>query len=252
MINRTRIHAILICLLFIVIGIKAETSPFINTSFEQALTQAQKEGKPLFVKFYASWCAPCKWMEETTLQDEGIKNLLTNDYVSIKVNVDDFDGFTIKSKYEVRYLPTMIVFKNGRILERIEESLGINQLTKILDRNKTPIDLNVQKKPVNISPREISRPATEQSALEKESELRSLDHIYRVQVGVYSKYEGAVKIMNELSLKTFEQVQIVEDIKGNQKIYKVVIGHFINTDGAERLRSSFKKDYNIESIVVKA
>jgi hypothetical protein len=191
-------------------------------------------------------------MEETTLQDEGVKSLLINDYVSIKVNIDDFDGFALKSKYEVRYLPTIIIFKNGRIMERLEESVGISRMTNLLERNKMSQPVSVNKKPENTSPREVNNRKFETPTSEEtESALKPNNHMYRVQAGVFSKYENAVRTMNDLSLKTFEQVNIIHDYANGKPIYKVVLGQLTTESGAQRLRSSLKRDASIEAVVVK-
>lgn len=80
-------------------------------SFDSEVKEARV---PVVVDFWAPWCGPCKAiapiMEE--LADE------LGDSVKIcKVNVDD--NSEIATRYEVRAIPTILVFKNGEIAETL-------------------------------------------------------------------------------------------------------------------------------------
>jgi len=101
-------------------------------SFSSAKKKAAREGKVLLVDFTAAWCMPCRWMDETTFSDPQVLSYLRENYVSIKVDIDDFDGFALKQQYNVSTLPTMLFFSSdGRQVDRVEEGVGA---TEMLDR----------------------------------------------------------------------------------------------------------------------
>lgn len=81
--------------------------------FERTVLQA---GSPVLVDFYADWCAPCKMvaplMDE--LAHEGTGRLLV-----VKVDTDQSPG--IAQRYQIRSIPTVILFVGGREVDR---SLG--------------------------------------------------------------------------------------------------------------------------------
>ena len=104
-----------------------------------AKDQAAREGKLILVDFMASWCTPCKMMEEYTFNNAEVADCLRKNYVAVKVNIDDFDGFDLKQQYNVRLLPTLLFMDSkGRLLERREESMTPTKMMERLEANNRP------------------------------------------------------------------------------------------------------------------
>jgi thiol:disulfide interchange protein len=83
------------------------------------LEQAQRENKPVFVDFYASWCAPCKVMEEEIFTQQPTYQYLNSKFLNFRTNFDSQSGQTIASLYEVKTLPTVLFLDpQGLVLER--------------------------------------------------------------------------------------------------------------------------------------
>jgi thioredoxin-related protein len=57
-------------------------------SYDKGLEVAKKENKHLVVDFYTTWCGWCKKMDKDTYTNSGVKRLLSEDYVTVKLNAE--------------------------------------------------------------------------------------------------------------------------------------------------------------------
>ena len=71
---------------------------------------------PVMVDFFADWCGPCKMIAGTI--DEIAKETAGKAKV-VKIDIDGEGGMELSAKYEIRSIPTIIFFKNGKIADRI-------------------------------------------------------------------------------------------------------------------------------------
>ncbi|PIR13850.1 thioredoxin [Candidatus Falkowbacteria bacterium CG11_big_fil_rev_8_21_14_0_20_39_10] len=99
---------------------------------DQNFKQEAEEGKGLvLVDFFAPWCGPCKLMgpiiEELAkdYKDKGIK--------IAKLNVDE--SKKTAEKYEVLGIPTIILFKDGKILEQMTGYQSKEALEEMINKN---------------------------------------------------------------------------------------------------------------------
>jgi len=88
------------------------------------------QDKPVLIDFFAEWCGPCKTMSPILKQ---VKDNLGNDISVIKVDVDK--NQSLASKYQVRGVPTLILFKEGEQLWRQSGVLSSNEIIKIINQN---------------------------------------------------------------------------------------------------------------------
>ncbi|WP_405293485.1 thioredoxin [Algibacter sp. Ld11] len=82
---------------------------------------------PVLVDFYAEWCGPCKMMSPI-LKD--VKDNLKNRVSIIKIDVDKNQA--IAAKYQVRGVPTMLLFKKGKQVWRQSGVLDKNELINVI------------------------------------------------------------------------------------------------------------------------
>lgn len=88
--------------------------------------------KPVLVDFYADWCGPCK-MQTPILKEVSAE---INDRARI-VKIDVDKNQTIASAYQVRGVPTLILFKNGKPVWTQSGVAGKQQLIDLIHQHAT-------------------------------------------------------------------------------------------------------------------
>ncbi len=101
------------------------TLTFTDSAFD---TEVLKSETPVLVDFWAEWCGPCRQMTPTIDQ-------IAEDYKGKakigKLNVDD-NGQTA-ARYQIRGIPALLLFKDGKIVDQRVGAVGKLELQKMLD-----------------------------------------------------------------------------------------------------------------------
>jgi thioredoxin 1 len=85
------------------------------------------ESKPVLVDFFATWCGPCQMLAPILNE---VKAELGDRIKIVKIDVDK--NQPLSAQYQVRGVPTMILFKEGKQLWRQSGVLQKNELVQIL------------------------------------------------------------------------------------------------------------------------
>ena len=95
---------------------------FFQGSWAEAMEEAKKSDKPIFVDAYAVWCGPCKWMDKNVFTSNEVADFYNKNFVNYKVDMEKGEGLVLAKKFEVRAYPSFLFFNtNG---ENVHRSIG--------------------------------------------------------------------------------------------------------------------------------
>lgn len=100
---------------------------FTDQNFEE---QVLKSPKPVLVDFWAPWCAPCRMMGPTV---EAVASDYADRAVVGKLNVDDNQG--IAGKYNIRGIPSLLLFKGGEVREQVVGATSKDVIAKMIEKH---------------------------------------------------------------------------------------------------------------------
>jgi len=134
--KKTNLVLLVIFLLpIVVLGIffaNAKPQVFSALSLVEAKAKAVEQEKILLVDATADWCQPCKAMERTTWVDPEVIAWINLNAIAIQVDVDRQREEAKELK--IQAMPTIIVFKDGRELDRVVGYQDAEELLAWLNR----------------------------------------------------------------------------------------------------------------------
>jgi thioredoxin len=93
-------------------------------SFQELISSSNV---PVLVDFYATWCGPCQMMSSII---EQVNARMKQQVQVVKIDTDKYPQ--LASEHQIHALPTLVVFKNGQPVDRIEGVLQADQLIQRL------------------------------------------------------------------------------------------------------------------------
>lgn len=85
--------------------------------------------EPVLVDFYATWCGPCKMMHPIL---ENVKARVGNKARIVKIDVDEQQALAMK--YQIQAVPTLMLFKGGKLVWRQSGVVQSNELVELIEK----------------------------------------------------------------------------------------------------------------------
>ena len=100
-----------------------------DSSFE---TDVLGSSKPVLVDFWAQWCTPCRMLAPTV---EAVAERFQDSANVVKLNVDD--NPSTAQRYGIKGIPTLILFRDGKEVERVVGATSKESITRMIDKYVT-------------------------------------------------------------------------------------------------------------------
>ena len=105
----------------------SNAQPVTTANFD---TEVLKSSTPVLVDFWAPWCGPCRAVAPTV---DALATEFAGRAKVVKVNTDEDQDIAVK--YGVGSIPTLMVFKNGEMVERVVGNRPKPELAALLNRH---------------------------------------------------------------------------------------------------------------------
>ncbi len=102
-----------------------------DSSFE---TDVLGSSKPVLVDFWAQWCTPCRMLAPTV---EAVAQQYAETANVVKLNVDD--NPSTAQRYGIKGIPTLILFREGKEVERVVGATSKESITRMIEKYTTAV-----------------------------------------------------------------------------------------------------------------
>ncbi len=119
-------------IVFLAANVGAQGIEFFHGSWDEAIAESKKTGKPLFVDAFAEWCGPCKRMAATTFKDASAGEFFNKNFINVKMDAEKGDGLTFRKKYPISAYPTLFFISDGgEVIHKAVGGQDVNGLLKL-------------------------------------------------------------------------------------------------------------------------
>ncbi len=245
-----------LAVLFISSSWYTEPSPLFVGSLLEARQKSSERNVPYLMIFEAEWCSPCQWMEKFTFSDNELVSMMKRDYLAVRMDIDEFEGFALKAQYDIKYLPTILFFNTeNKLIGRYENTFGPEAFKSLLrwhknfksgnlegvevagahravssDQERTSVDSKGAAKSKDPMRRPVHQPSTSAQNVVS-TPLIAADQTtntlagFTIQLGAFGSRENAQKLKRKMEDSGFSPLAI-RKISGHRYAYRVTLGNF--------------------------
>ncbi len=118
---------------------------FFEGTWKEALAEAEKQEKIIFVDAYAVWCGPCKRMSKEVFTDDAVGEFYNKHFVNVKMDMERGEGLEFRKKYPVSAFPTLFYIDyTGEVVQRVRGARPVDGFIEVGRAALSKIDRSEQ------------------------------------------------------------------------------------------------------------
>jgi len=131
---------LLLFLISAAFSLSAQGIEFFQGTWAEALEEARRQDKILFVDAYAVWCGPCKRMSKNVFPNDKVGAFYNKNFVNLKIDMEHGD-MDFRRKYPVSAYPTMYYIDyDGEVVHKVASAMDVEAFIKLGETALSKID----------------------------------------------------------------------------------------------------------------
>ncbi len=125
---------LMLILMVVAVSLTANSTEieFLNSNWEKVIKKAKIEKKIIFVDAYASWCGPCKWMEENVFSNKEIASFFNENFINARFDMESDLGIEFEKNFEITAYPTLLFISHeGELIKKRVGALDAEEFLKL-------------------------------------------------------------------------------------------------------------------------
>ncbi|MEO9532775.1 MAG: DUF255 domain-containing protein [Crocinitomicaceae bacterium] len=112
---------------------KTEGIKFFKGTWQEALAEAKKSDKLIFLDAYASWCGPCKIMAQNTFTDARVGKFFNENFINFKMDMEkNIEGPRLSRKFQLEAYPSLyFIDMNEKVVHSDIGMMGAKDLINL-------------------------------------------------------------------------------------------------------------------------
>ncbi|MBO0930393.1 thioredoxin family protein [Fibrella aquatilis] len=115
--------------------------------FDKVVATAREQHKPIFLDFYTTWCAPCKQMDKLVFSRPDVQQVVTQQFVSARIDAGSSFGLLLKQNFNVEAYPTLLYLDDYQV--PLYTQVGSLDAKSFIDLSRKVVGLFSENKPVS-------------------------------------------------------------------------------------------------------
>jgi len=121
--------------------VNSEGIEFFDGTWEEALAEAKKQNKPIFLDIYASWCGPCKALKNRTFPNAAAGKYFNENFINVSLDGEKGDGIKVKRDFDIHSYPSLFILSSDG--EPVVYTAGYLRPEELIELGKAGVEKNL-------------------------------------------------------------------------------------------------------------